>query len=237
LGLCLLFLKEETGLMLRLPFVEVSAFAGGLQKLGVKKGDRVVIYMPAVLETTVAMLACARLGAVHSVVFGGFATLELAARIEDATPKVIISASCGVEPKGIIDYGPLLNGALERSAWKPSTVVMMQRDLCPFPMKKGRDVDWNDAMAMGSPVDAVPVLATDPLYILYTSGTTGRPKGVVRDNGGHAVALKWAMRNVFDITPDDTFFAASDMGWTVGHSLVVYGPLVHGCTVRFGRLW
>ncbi|KAI9981568.1 hypothetical protein PInf_009324 [Phytophthora infestans] len=158
---------------------EVSTFAGGLQKLGVKKGDCVVIYMPAVLETTVAMLACARLGAIHSVVFGGFATLELAARIEDAKPKIIISASCGVEPKGIIDYGPLLN---------------------------------------------------DPLYILYTSGTTGRPKGVVRDNGGHAVALKWAMRNVFDITQGDTFFAASDMGWTVGHSLVVYGPLVHGCT-------
>ncbi|KAG1703530.1 hypothetical protein DVH05_007477 [Phytophthora capsici] len=209
---------------------EVSTFAGGLQKLGVKKGDRVVIYMPAVLETTVAMLACARLGAVHSVVFGGFATLELAARIEDATPKIIISASCGVEPKGIIDYGPLLNGAIERSAWKPSKVVMMQRDLCSFPMTKGRDVDWRDVMAMGNQVDAVPVLATDPLYILYTSGTTGRPKGVVRDNGGHAVALKWAMRNVFDITPDDTFFAASDMGWTVGHSLVVYGPLVHGCT-------
>ncbi|KAJ8542703.1 hypothetical protein ON010_g12108 [Phytophthora cinnamomi] len=223
--LCLL-----TVVVLAFSLAAVSTFAGGLQKLGVKKGDRVVIYMPAVLETTVAMLACARLGAVHSVVFGGFATLELAARIEDATPKVIISASCGVEPKGIIDYGPLLNGAIERSAWKPSKVVMMQRDLCPFPMTKGRDVDWRDVMAMGSPIDAVPVLATDPLYILYTSGTTGRPKGVVRDNGGHAVALKWAMRNVFDITPDDTFFAASDMGWTVGHSLVVYGPLVHGCT-------
>ncbi|KUF96602.1 Cathepsin Z [Phytophthora nicotianae] len=161
-----------------------------------------------------AMLACARLGAVHSVVFGGFATLELAARIEDAKPKLIISASCGVEPKGIIDYGPLLNGAIERSTWKPNKVVMMQRDLCPFPMTKGRDVDWRDVMAMGNPVDAVPVLATDPLYILYTSGTTGRPKGVVRDNGGHAVALKWAMRNVFDIAPEDAFFAASDMGWT-----------------------
>ena len=188
--------------------------------------------MPAVLETTVAMLACARLGAVHSVVFGGFAAFELAARIEDATPKLIIAASCGVEPKGIIDYGPLLHEALKRSTWKPRTVVMMQRDFCPFPMTKDRDVDWRDVMAMGSPVNAVPVLAEDPLYILYTSGTTGRPKGVVRDNGGHAVALKWAMRNVFDMNPDDTFFAASDMGWTVGHSLAVYGPLLQGCTVE-----
>ncbi|KAL7681954.1 putative AMP-dependent synthetase/ligase, acetyl-coenzyme A synthetase domain-containing protein [Plasmopara halstedii] len=161
------------------------------------KGDRVVIYMPAVLETTVAMLACARLGAVHSVVFGGFAISELAARIDDATPKLIISGSCGVEPKGIIDYGPLLNGALERSTWKPSKVVMLQRDIYPFLMTKGRDVDWRDVMAIGDPVEAVPLLATDPLYILYTS---------------------------------DTFFAASDMGWTVGHSLVVYGPLIHGCT-------
>ena len=209
----------------------VSTFAGGLEKLGVKKGDRVVIYMPAVLETTVAMLACARLGAVHSVVFGGFATLELAARIDDATPKIIISASCGVEPKGIVDYGPLLNGALKRSSWKPSHVVMLQRDMCRFRMTKGRDIDWRDVMTTGSLIDARLVLATDPLYLLYTSGTTGRPKGVVRDNGGHAVALKWAMRNVFDTTPDDTFFAASDMGWTVGHSLAVYGPLVHGCTV------
>ncbi|CAI5716305.1 unnamed protein product [Hyaloperonospora brassicae] len=209
---------------------EVSTFAGGLQKLGVEKGDRVVIYMPAVLETTVAMLACARLGAVHSVVFGGFATSELAARIEDASPKLIISASCGVEPKGIVDYGPLLNGVLKRSKWKPSHVVMLQRDLCLFEMAKGRDIDWRDVMATGRPIDARPVLATDPLYLLYTSGTTGRPKGVVRDNGGHAVALKWTMRNVLDIAPDDTFFAASDMGWTVGHSLGVYGPLVHGCT-------
>ncbi|CAH0482776.1 unnamed protein product [Peronospora belbahrii] len=193
-----------------LPFKDVesttSTFAGGLQKLGVEKGDRVVIYMPAVQETTVAMLECACLGAVHSVVFSGFATFELAARIEDAKPKLIISASCGVELKGAIDYGPLLNGALERSSWKPSTVVMMQRDLCPFSMTKGRDVDWRDVMAMGTPVDAVPVLATDLLYILYTLGTTGRPKGVVRDNGGHAVALKRAMRNGFDISPDDTFF-------------------------------
>ncbi|CAI5716378.1 unnamed protein product [Hyaloperonospora brassicae] len=178
---------------------EVSTFAGGLQKLGVEKGGRVVIYMPAVLEATVAMLACARLGAVHS-------------------------------HKGIVDYGPLLNGVLKRSTWKPSHVVMLQRDLCLFEMAKGRDIDWRDAMATGRPIDARPVLATDPLYLLYTSGTTGHPKGVVRDNGGHAVALKWAMRNVLDIAPDDTFFAASDMGWTVGHSLGVYGPLIHGCT-------
>ncbi|KAI9919116.1 hypothetical protein PsorP6_011878 [Peronosclerospora sorghi] len=212
---------------------EVATFAGGLRALGVTKGDRVVLYMPAVLETTVAMLACARLGAVHSVVFGGFAAPELAARIDDARPKVLVTASCGVEPKGILEYGPLLRDALARSTWKPQTLVLLQRpDVCPSPIiVHGRDdVDWHQVLAMGTPVDAVPVLATDPLYILYTSGTTGRPKGIVRDNGGHAVALKWAMRHIFDLTRDDTFFAASDMGWTVGHSLVVYGPLLLGCT-------
>ncbi|RLN31657.1 hypothetical protein BBJ28_00004608 [Nothophytophthora sp. Chile5] len=204
---------------------QVSTFAGGLRKLGVKKGDRVLIYMPAVVECAVAMLACARLGAIHSVVFGGFASGELAARIDDAQPT----------PKGVIKYEPLLNEALERASWKPKKNVILQREMCPFDLQKGRDIEWHDLMAQSSPVDAVPVLATDPLYILYTSGTTGMPKGVVRDNGGHAVALKWSMSNIMNTYPGETFWAASDMGWVVGHSYIVYGPLLQGCTVRSHR--
>uniref|UniRef100_K3X8H0 Propionate--CoA ligase n=1 Tax=Globisporangium ultimum (strain ATCC 200006 / CBS 805.95 / DAOM BR144) TaxID=431595 RepID=K3X8H0_GLOUD len=198
-------------------------------KLGLRKGDRVIIYMPAILESTIAMLACARLGAIHSVVFGGFAAKELAARIDDAQPKLIIAASCGVEPKGVIDYEPLLNGALERAQWKPERSVVFQREMSKFTYKKGVHVDWNYVMASGSHVDAVPVLATDPLYILYTSGTTGKPKGVVRDNGGHAVALKWSMSNIMNTHQGETYWAASDIGWVVGHSYIVYGPLLQGC--------
>ncbi|KAF1330365.1 Acyl-coa synthetase short-chain family member 3, partial [Globisporangium splendens] len=236
---------------------KVSAFADGLQKMGLQKGDRVIIYMPAILESMIAMLACARLGAVHSVVFGGFAAQELAARIDDAKPKLVIAASCGMEPKGVIDYEPLLNGALERAQWKPERSVVFQREMSKFSYKKGVHVDWNDVMASGSHVDAVPVLATDPLYILYTSGTTGKvwisrpahhylnyldavhlrfiwsmlqPKGIVRDNGGHAVALKWSMSNVMNTHQGETYWAASDIGWVVGHSYIVYGPLLQGCT-------
>ncbi|GAB9468597.1 hypothetical protein Gpo141_00005912 [Globisporangium polare] len=198
--------------------------------MGLKKGDRVIIYMPAILESTVAMLACARLGAVHSVVFGGFAAQELAARIDDAKPKLVIAASCGVEPKGVIDYAPMLNGAVERAQWKPEKCLVFEREMCKFAYKKDLHVNWHDVMASGSYIDAQPVLATDPLYILYTSGTTGKPKGVVRDNGGHAVALKWSMSNIMNTHAGETFWAASDIGWVVGHSYIVYGPLIQGCS-------
>jgi propionyl-CoA synthetase len=208
---------------------EVARFAGVLRGLGVDKGDRVVVYLPMVPEAVVAMLACARIGAIHSVVFGGFAPAELAARIEDAKPKVVVSASGGVEPTRTVPYKPMLDEAINRSTHKPSKCIVLQREQVAAEMGD-RDLDWSEAMATAEPVDCVDVLATDPLYILYTSGTTGRPKGIVRDNGGHAVALRWSMTNVFGINPGDTWFTASDVGWVVGHSYIVYAPLLTGAT-------
>jgi propionyl-CoA synthetase len=209
---------------------KVARFAGALARLGVGKGDRVIIYMPMVPEAVVAMLACARLGAVHSVVFGGFAANELAARIEDAKPKVVVSASCGVEVKRIICYKPLLDEALRIARHKPGKCIILQRPMERAELVGGRDLDWNEVMEAAKPHDCVPVAATDPLYILYTSGTTGQPKGVVRDNGGHIVALKWTMKNVYGVDPGDVYWAASDVGWVVGHSYIVYAPLFHGNT-------
>ncbi len=209
---------------------EVAKFAGVLVNQGVTKGDRVIIYMPMIAEAAIAMLACARLGAVHSVVFGGFAAKELATRIEDAKPKVIVSASCGIEVKKVIAYKPLLDEAIEFSSSKPEKCVILQRPMETAGMMEGRDVDWMEAMAAAQPQDCVPVAATDPLYILYTSGTTGQPKGVVRDNGGHMVALKWTMKNIYDIDAGDVYWAASDVGWVVGHSYIVYAPLFKGAT-------
>jgi propionyl-CoA synthetase len=209
---------------------EVATVAGALSGLGVKKGDRVIIYMPMVPETVVAMLACARIGAVHSVVFGGFAANELATRIDDAKPVMILSASCGIEPGRIVEYKPLLDAAIDLAEHKPDTVMVFQRPQARATMVEGRDVDWVETVSRAKPVDCVPVAATDPLYIIYTSGTTGEPKGVVRDNGGHAVALAWSMRSLYGAEPGETYWAASDLGWTVGHSYIVYGPLLHGCT-------
>jgi propionyl-CoA synthetase len=209
---------------------ETARFAGALAGHGVAKGDRVVIYMPMIPEAVIAMLACARIGAVHSVVFGGFAASELAARIDDAEPKLVVSASCGIEPTRIVEYKPILDEAIAQSKHAPDGCVILQRDQRPATLVPGRDVDWTDAMRAATPVDCVPVDATDPLYILYTSGTTAKPKGVVRDNGGHAVALAWSMRNIYDIAPGETFWAASDIGWVVGHSYIVYGPLLAGAT-------
>ncbi len=204
--------------------------AGMLRDLGVEKGDRVIIYMPMVMETAIAMLACARIGAVHSVVFGGFAANELATRIDDAKPKVIMSASCGIEPGRVVEYKPLLDGAIALSSHKPDHCIILQRPMETASMIEGRDHDWANLVASAAPADCVPVKATDPLYVLYTSGTTGEPKGVVRDNGGHLVALKWSMKNVYDVNPGEAWWAASDVGWVVGHSYIVYAPLFHGCT-------
>jgi propionyl-CoA synthetase len=208
----------------------VAIFAGALARLGVGKGDRVVIYMPMVPEAAVAMLACARLGAVHSVVFGGFAANELATRIDDAQPKVVVSASCGIEAKRIIAYKPLLDEALRIARYKPEKCIILQRPMESAELLARRDLDWEEAIEGARQHDCVPVAATDPLYILYTSGTTGQPKGVVRDNGGHLVALKWTMKNIYDIDPGDVWWAASDIGWVVGHSYIVYAPLFHGST-------
>jgi propionyl-CoA synthetase len=204
---------------------QVARCAGALARLGVAKGDRVIVYMPMIPETVITMLACARLGAVHSVVFGGFAANELAARINDAQPKAIVTASCGVEPKRILSYKPLLEDAIRIANHKPDRCLIVQRSMERAPMIAGRDVDWDEAMAAATPHECVPVDATDPLYILYTSGTTGQPKGVVRDNGGHLVALKWTMKNVYGSEPGEVYWAASDVGWVVGHSYIVYGPL------------
>ena len=209
---------------------ETAHFAGALRELGVEKGDRVVIYMPMIPQSAIAMLACARLGAVHSVVFGGFAAHELALRIEDAKPKVVVTASCGVEVNRVIEYKPLIDAALEESSHKPLHCVVFERPESTPSMLPGRDVDWLKAVAHAEPAECVPVAATDPLYILYTSGTTGRPKGVVRDNGGHAVALHWSMPQIYDTHVGDVFWAASDVGWVVGHSYIVYAPLLAGCT-------
>ena len=209
---------------------QVAKVAGALRDLGVEKGDRVVVYMPMMPEAVMTMLACARLGAVHSVVFGGFAAAELATRISDAQPKVIVSASCGIEVTRVIAYKPLLDRAIDLSDHKPDYCLIVQRPQESAALALGRDVDWDVAVSAAHPVDCVPVRATDPLYVLYTSGTTGKPKGVVRDNGGHAVALHWSMTSVYGIDPGEVWWTASDVGWVVGHSYIVYGPLLAGCT-------
>jgi propionyl-CoA synthetase len=211
---------------------EVAAFGGVLRTLGVDKGDRVVIYMPMIPEAVIAMLACARIGAVHSVVFGGFAPHELAVRIDDARPKVLVTASGGIEPSRTVEYKPFVDRALELAEHPPAAVVLKQRPEIEASMIEGRDVDWDVAMRAGrtDPAEVVEVAATDPLYVLYTSGTTGKPKGIVRDNGGHAVALTWSLANIYDIGPGDVWWAASDVGWVVGHSYIVYAPLLVGAT-------
>jgi propionyl-CoA synthetase len=208
----------------------VAHFAGALAAQGVERGDRVIIYMPMVPEAVIAMLACARLGAIHSVVFGGFAAHELATRIEDAKPKLIISASCGIEPGRLVEYKPLLDSAIDAVDSRPQRCILLQRPMLEATLEPSRDLEWNEALAGVEPAECVSVAATDPLYILYTSGTTGQPKGIVRDNGGHAVALAWSMKNIYDVDPGEVYWAASDIGWTVGHSYTVYGPLIHGCT-------
>jgi propionyl-CoA synthetase len=209
---------------------QVSRFAGALKNLGIQQGDTVVIYMPMIPEAAVAMVACARLGAVHSVVFGGFAPHELALRINDAKPKIVVSASGAVEVTRLIEYKPLLDKAIELAIHKPEKCVIFQRPFIKAEMIQNRDLDWKEFASGAEPVPCVPVKATDPLYILYTSGTTGKPKGVVRDNGGHAVALRWSLEHIYDTKPGEVYWAASDVGWVVGHSYILYGPLITGCT-------
>ena len=208
----------------------VARFAGVLVAQGVERGDRVIVYMSMVPEAVVAMLACARIGAIHSVVFGGFAANELASRIEDARPKVVVTASCGIEPGRIVAYKPLLDAAIDMVESKPERCIVLQRPMLEAELDRVRDLDWEDALAAAEPAPCVAVEATDPLYILYTSGTTGQPKGIVRDNGGHAVALAWTMKQIYDVEPGEVYWAASDVGWVVGHSYIVYAPLLHGCT-------
>lgn len=209
---------------------QVAQFAGALAERGVGKGDRVILYLPMIAEAPIAMLACARIGAIHSVVFGGFAANELATRINDAQPKLIVSASCGIEGKKVIPYKPLLDEAIEQAQHKPESCIILQRPQVEASLQAGRDYDWQTVAEQATPADCVPVAATDPLYILYTSGTTGQPKGVVRDNGGHAVALTWSMRHIYNMEPGEVYWAASDVGWVVGHSYIVYAPLLYGCT-------
>lgn len=211
----------------------VAKLAGGLKNLGVEKGDTVVIYMPMVPEAAMAMLACARLGAIHSVVFGGFAPHELAIRIDDAKPKVIISASCGIEFDKVIPYKPLLDHAIEMAEFKPNHAIILQRPQAQASMIDGHDIDFNELQNNAEPADCVEVDATDPLYILYTSGTTGKPKGIVRDNGGHAVAMHYSMQDIYNVQAGNVFWAASDIGWVVGHSYIIYAPLIYGCTTVF----
>ncbi len=232
--LALIYDSPITGVVERFTYRElldrVARVAGVLAEAGVGKGDRVLVYMPMVPEAVVAMLACARLGAVHSVVFGGFAAAELAVRIDDATPKVVLSASCGIEPNRVVAYKPLLDEAIDIATHKPDHCVIVQRPQLEATLVEGRDLDWAEAEAAAEPHPCTWVEATDPLYILYTSGTTGQPKGIVRDNGGHLVALNWSMRNVYGVEPGEVYWAASDVGWVVGHSYIVYAPLIHGNT-------
>jgi propionyl-CoA synthetase len=232
--LALIYDSPVTGTKAKYTYAEltdaVARTAGMLSDLGVVKGDRVIIYMPMIPEAVISMLAVARLGAIHSVVFGGFAPPELALRIDDAKPKVILTASCGIEVKRVIEYKPLIDKAFELAKHKPQSCVIFQRPQANAALTAGRDHDWAALQAKAKPVGCTPVKGSDPLYILYTSGTTGKPKGVVRENGGHAVALKYSMSAIYDMRPGEVFWASSDVGWVVGHSYIVYGPLLHGCT-------